>query len=91
MSDGGHQRIAIAEMPVGRGWADPGRARGLGERETGRPLGADQLQRRGDQHLLEIAVMISAPQIPIASTLITSPVIIAAKPGSFHAPLACAP
>ncbi len=54
----GHELVAVAEMPVGRGLADTRRARRLGEGEAQRPLRRDQLERRRDQRFAEIAVVI---------------------------------
>ena len=58
--DARHQLVAVAEMPIGRRRADAGQARRLGEGEAGRALLGDQLQRRVDQRLVQIAVMIAA-------------------------------
>ena len=55
-----HQLLAVAEVPVGRGRADTGQARGLGDGEAGWPLLADQAQRRLDQRFAQVSVMISA-------------------------------
>ena len=56
----GDEFVAIAEMPVRRGRADAGEARGFGERKTGRAFLGDQLQRGADQRLFQIAVVIAA-------------------------------
>ena len=58
--DIGQQLVAVAEMAVGRRRADAGPARGLGEGEARRALLGDQFQRRADQRLLEIAVVVAA-------------------------------
>ena len=47
-------------MPIGRGRADAGPARGFGEGEAGRALLGDQFQRGAHQRLLQIAVVIAA-------------------------------
>ena len=57
----GHQRVAVAEMAIGRRRADPGRARRVGEGEARRPFSRDQLERGADQRLAQIAVVIAAP------------------------------
>ena len=48
-------------MAVGRGRADAGLARGLGEGEARRTLLGNQLERGADQRLAQVAVMIAAP------------------------------
>src|SRR5205807_2981891 len=58
--DIGDQRVAVAEMAVGRSRADPGPARRLGKGKAGRPLARDQIERRLDQRLAQIAVVIAA-------------------------------
>ena len=58
--DIGHQFVAVAEMPIGRGRTDAGPARGLGKGEAGGTLLRDQFQRGAQQRLLEIAVVIAA-------------------------------
>src|SRR5262249_52864211 len=57
--------VAVAEMPVRRGRTDARPARGLGEREPGRPLAGDQVERRLDQRLLEVPVMVAARTLVI--------------------------
>ena len=64
--DIGKQRIAIAEMTVGRRRADPGRTRGVGKGEPGRPLLGDQVERGADQRLAQIAVVIPSTAVAIA-------------------------
>ena len=59
--DVGHERVAVAEMPVGRGRADPGSPRGLGEGEPRWSLLGNQIQRRADQRFAQVAVMVAAP------------------------------
>ena len=49
--DIGHQLLAVAEMPVGRGRADPRRARRLRDREAGGAFFTDQAERALDQRL----------------------------------------
>ena len=56
----GQQRLAIAEVTVGRRRADARRTRGVGEGEAGRALFLDQLARGLDQRLAQIAVVIGA-------------------------------
>ena len=60
LRDPGQQFVAVAEMPVGRGGADAGHARGIGEGEAGRALLGDQVERCLQQRLFQIAVMIAA-------------------------------
>jgi len=55
-----HELVAIAEMPVGRRRADPGPARRLSEGEAGGPLLRDQFQRRVNQGLFQVAVVVAA-------------------------------
>src|SRR4029077_2155417 len=59
-----HELVAVAEMAIGCRLDDPRRARGLGEGEAERALGRDQLQRRVDQRLLEVAVMVAPAPTP---------------------------
>src|SRR5437764_11968612 len=47
-------------MAVGRRRADPGPARRLGKGKAGRALARDQIERRFDQRLAQIAVVIAA-------------------------------
>ena len=54
------QRVGVAEMPVRRGGTDAGEPRRLGDGEAGRALLGDQRQRRLDQRLAQIAVMVAA-------------------------------
>src|SRR5262245_782628 len=54
----GEKRIAVAEMAVGRGGADPGKPRRLGQAEARGPVLLDQLARRFEQHLTQVAVVI---------------------------------
>ena len=63
-----HQLVTVAEMPIGRRRADAGKARGLGEGEARRALLGDQLQRGADQRLAQIAVMIAARLVALASS-----------------------
>src|ERR1051325_3652976 len=58
--DIGDQRVAVAEMTVGRGRTDSGPARRLGKGKAGRALTGDQVKRRLDQRLAQIAVVIAA-------------------------------
>src|ERR1700722_19442902 len=79
-----HQLVAVAEMPIGRRRADPGKAGGFGESEAGCPLGRDQLERCADQRLAQVAVMITARRIGLAGlvfppTHVKSPYIMAVK------------
>src|SRR5262249_2703776 len=62
-----HEGVAIAKMPVGRRRADARRTRGFREGEAGRPVPLDQIERRPDQRLLEVAVMIPALAAPIVA------------------------
>ena len=62
--DFGEQRIAVAEMAIGRRGADAGEPRRLGEAEADRPMLLDQPARRFEQHLLQIAVVIGARPPP---------------------------
>ena len=56
--DLGKQRIAVAEMPVGRCGAHASEPRRLGQAEARRPILLDQLARRLEQNLFEVAVVI---------------------------------
>ena len=67
LGDVGHQRVAVAEMAVGRGRADAGLARGLGEGEPRRSLLGNEIQRRADQRLAQVAVMVAAPPAAASS------------------------
>ena len=60
LGDVGHQGVAVAEMAVGRGRADAGLARGLGEGEARRALLGNQVEGGVDQRLAQVAVMIAA-------------------------------
>jgi hypothetical protein len=60
----GKKRIAVAKVPVGCGGADAGEPRGLGEAEAGRAVLLDQIARRLEQDLLQIAVVIGARPVP---------------------------
>src|SRR5262249_56678979 len=62
----GHELVAIAEMPVGRRRTDPGPARRLSEGEAGGPLLRNQFQRRVNQGLFQIAVVVAARARPSA-------------------------
>ena len=66
LGDFGEQRIAIAEMPIGRRGTDAGKPRRLGQAEARRPVLLDQLARRFEQHLFEVAMMIGARPAPAA-------------------------
>ena len=57
-------------MPIRRRRADAGKARGLRERESGRPFSGDQFQRGADQRLAQIAVMIAARRIALAAIIL---------------------
>src|SRR5271166_2687053 len=65
-----HQLIAVAEMPIWRRGADASKARGLRERESCYPLPCNQFQRRADQRLAQISVMIAARRIPLAGVVL---------------------
>jgi hypothetical protein len=54
-----HQRVAVAEMPVGSGGTDSGRACHFGEAEPRWAALGDQRQRRGDQRLAQVAVVVA--------------------------------
>src|SRR5439155_14884091 len=60
LGDARQQLVAVAKMAIGRGGADAGHARGIGEGEPGRALLRDQVERCLQQRLLQIAVMIAA-------------------------------
>jgi len=47
-------------MPIRRGGADAGHARGIGKGKSGRALLRDQIERRLQQRLFQIAVVIAA-------------------------------
>jgi len=59
--DIGYQRVAVAEVAIGGGRADPGPARGVGKGKPSRALFRDQVERGLDQRLAQIAMMIAAP------------------------------
>src|SRR6266446_1115223 len=63
----GYEFVAVAEMPVGRCRADAGESCRLRKGEPGRPLAGDQVERRADQRLLEIAVMVAARRRPLVA------------------------
>jgi hypothetical protein len=52
-------------MTIGRGGADPGPARGVGEGEAGRALLGNQVKSGADQCLAQIAVVIAAAAWPV--------------------------
>ena len=60
LGDAGKQFVAVAKMPVRRGRADAGHARGIGKGEAGRAFFGNQPERRLQQRLFQIAVMIAA-------------------------------
>src|ERR1700687_2082414 len=57
----GDEPLAVAIMPIGRGRAHAGGARGFRERKPGQAALGDQVERRPDQRLAQVAVMIAAP------------------------------
>src|SRR6516164_4556455 len=59
--DVGDQRVAVTEMAIGGGGADPGPARGIGKGKPCRALFCNQVEGGLDQRLAQIAVVISAP------------------------------
>ncbi len=68
LGDLGEEGVAIAEVAVRRGRADAGEPRRFGQAEAERAVLLDQLARRLEQHLFEVAVMIGswpAPAGPI--------------------------
>jgi len=66
LGDFGEQRIAIAEVPIGSRRTDPGEPCRFGEAEARRPVLLDQLARRFEQNLFEVAMMIGAGPAPAA-------------------------
>src|SRR5207247_142875 len=60
LGDAGKQFLTVAKMPIGRRRTDAGHPRGVGEGESGRAFLRDQIERRLQQRLLQIAVMIAA-------------------------------
>ena len=56
--------LAVAKVPVWRGWADTGEPCRLGQAEACRAVLLDQLARRLEQDLLQIAVVIGARAVP---------------------------
>ena len=58
--DLGEQRVAVAEMAVGRRGADAGKPRRLGETEPDRPMLLDELAGGLEQDLFQVAVVIGA-------------------------------
>jgi hypothetical protein len=57
----GQQCLGVAEMPVRRTRTDPRQPRRFGDREARGTLFGDQRQRRLDQRLAQVAVVIAAP------------------------------
>src|ERR1700733_9015294 len=57
-------------MPIGCRRADPGKPSGLREGKSGRSLRRDQFQRGADQRLAQIAVMIAARRVGLASLVL---------------------
>src|SRR5215472_15831497 len=57
--DLGDEGVAVAEVAIGCGGADPGGARQLGEAESRGPTHRDQLECDADQSLTEITVMVA--------------------------------
>ena len=60
------QFLAAAEVAIGRRRAHPRGPRRLGEREAERPLLLDQRQRRLDQRLPQVAVVVALARLGIA-------------------------
>src|SRR6202011_3248596 len=60
LRDARKQLVAIAEMPVWRCRADARHARGIGKGEPRRTFFRNQAERRLQQRLFQIAVMIAA-------------------------------
>ena len=58
--DIGKELIAVTEMAVGRGRADPGPARRVGKGEAGRAVLLNEVEGGGDQRLAQIAVVVAA-------------------------------
>ena len=87
--DIGDQRVAVAEMPVGCGRTDPGRARGVGKGKSGRSLFGDQVESRLDQRLAQIAVMIAATPIRPSARPAHRPAQFIARPAHRRAWLIC--
>lgn len=56
--DLGEESVAITEMAIGRGGADARETRGLGQAEAESTMLFDELARRLEQNLLEVAMMI---------------------------------
>mgnify|MGYP006262933613 CR=1 FL=1 len=60
----GKKRLAVAKVPVRCCGADAGEPRRLGQAEAGRAVLLDQLARRLEQDLFQIAVVIGARPVP---------------------------
>src|SRR5262249_2918924 len=61
----GHERVAVAKMAIGCRRTHAGRARGVGEGEASGAFLGDDVQRRANQLLAQIAVVIAAPAMPM--------------------------
>src|SRR6266487_2450704 len=59
--DVGDEPLPVAVMPIGRGRAHAGGARGFRKREAGQAALGDEVERRPDQRLAQVAVMVAAP------------------------------
>src|SRR5512139_3238237 len=60
----GKKLVAVAIVAVRRSGTDAGPARRFGKSEARRTLLGDQFQRRTDQRLLEVAVVVAARLLP---------------------------
>ena len=58
MRDGGQQLLAVGEVAVARARGDADRARGLAQREALDAALGDERQRRPDEAVAEVAVVI---------------------------------
>src|SRR6516225_10094873 len=82
-SDIGDQSVAVAEVAVGCGRANPGRSRGICKGEPGVTFFRDQVEGCLDQRLAQIAVMIAAASArPLSRPAHVKGFYISLRPGS---------
>lgn len=56
-----HQVVAVAEMPVGRGRANAGKARRIGDREACRAFLGYKLEHAENERFAQVSMMVAAP------------------------------
>ena len=72
LRQGCDQRIAVGEVPIGRGAGDADPLRRLGQGEAGRPAFGNQGARRRKQSLAQPAMMIAAPLFALPAAPVRS-------------------